>query len=313
MTDKKDTLKDTLKDIKQIKALTEDILEYHTVDVATAYNRVEKRIYRKETRRVRMQIVSRIAAVLLLPLLLSSLLFSYLYFEQREQLAALPYREVVSAPGTVTRIQLPDGSAVWLNAGSTLRYPAAFTGREREVELSGEGYFSVQSDPEHPFYVATADGLKVMAYGTRFNVNAYADEPWIEAVLERGKIDVLRNGRTVRLEPGKQAVLCKASGELTVSAVNLDEKIGWKDGRLVFRNTPLEEVLKKLSKRYNTDIVLHKESGKEYRYRATFTTETVEQILDYLRLTAPIEWSVKRPEQTSDDSFVRGRIDVYQK
>lgn len=309
MTDKKDTLND----IKQIKALTEDILEYQAVDVDTAYNRVEKRIYRKETRRVWMRAVSRIAAVLLLPLLLSTLLFSYLYLEQRGKLAAITYQEVVSAPGTVTRIQLPDRSTVWLNAGSTLRYPSAFAGREREVELSGEGYFSVQSDREHPFYVATADGLKVMAYGTKFNVNAYADEPLIEAVLERGKIDVIRNGKTVRLEPGKQAVLCKATGQFTVSTVNLDEKIGWKNGRLVFRNTPLEEVLKKLSKRYNTDIVLHKESKKEYRYRATFTTETVEQILNYLRLTAPIEWSVKGPEQTSDDSFVRGRIDVYQK
>lgn len=305
--------KDTIEHIKQIQALTEDILEYQAVDVAAAYDRVEKRIHRKAAKRVWMQTVFRVAAVLLLPLLMSSLLFSYLYFDQRKYMAEGMYQEVVSAPGTVTRIQLPDRSTVWLNAGSTLRYPSAFTGREREVELSGEGYFSVQSDREHPFYVATADGLKVMAYGTQFNVNAYADEPLIEAVLERGKIDVIRNGQTVRLEPGKQAVLCKATGQFTVSTVNLDEKTGWKDGRLVFRNAPLEEVLKKLSKRYNTDIVLHKKSEKEYRYRATFTTETVEQILNYLRLTAPIEWSVKEPEQVSDDSFVRGRIDVYQK
>lgn len=95
--------------------------------------------------------------------------------------------------------------------------------------------------------------------------------------------------------------------------MNLEEKTGWKDGRLVFRNTPLDVVLKKLSKRYNVDIVLHKTSNKEYKYRAAFTTETVEQILNYLKLTAPIEWTVKGLEQNNDATFARERIDVYQK
>jgi len=153
----------------------------------------------------------------------------------------------------------------------------------------------------------------VVAYGTKFNVNAYADEPFIEAVLEKGKIDVIRNDERIRLEPNKQAVLDKESGTFSVSAANLEEKMDWKGGRIVFRNTSLDKVLKRLEKRYNVEIVLHKSGNAEYKYRATFTTETLEQILDYLKQTAPIEWTSREPSQRLDSSFVRRRIDVYQR
>lgn len=302
-----------IKDINRIKALTEDILEYQDVDVDKGYRKVAARIQKREAQKRFMQVFSRVAVFLLVPLSVTSLLFSYLYWQQREQLPQITYNQVMSAPGTVTQLQLPDQTTVWLNAGSTLRYPSSFTGEKREVQLSGEGYFEVESDREHPFYVNTPGGIQVMAYGTRFNVNAYEDEPTIEAVLERGKIDVISRNKTVQLIPDKQAVFDKSTQELTVSSANLDETTGWKEGRLVFRNTPLDVVLKKLAKRYNVDIVLHNDGKKAYKYRATFTTETVEQILNYLKLSGPIEWSVQEPRQNEDASFTKRRIDVYQK
>lgn len=306
MTDNKHT-------VEQIKALTEDILEYQSVDVEKAYTQLSRRMHKKQAHHIFMHTLSRVAVILLLPLLISSVLFSYLYVKQKEQIEQVAYTQVSSAPGTITRLVLPDKSVAWLNSGSTLSYPAVFSKKAREVKLSGEGYFEVESNPEHPFYVNTDDGIKVMAYGTKFNVNAYDDEPYIEAVLEKGKIDFISPEKTVRLEPERQAVFDKNTREITVSHISLDEKTGWKDGRLVFRNTPLDVVLKKLSKRYNVDIILHKNGNKEYSYRATFTTETVGQILNYLKLTAPIEWSVKRPEQNDDASFARQRIEVYLK
>lgn len=306
MTENKNT-------IEEIKALTEDILEYQSVDVDKAYSRLNRQMHRKQGRSVFMQTFSRIAAILLLPLLISSVMFSYLYMKQKEQIEQIGYTQVSSAPGTITRLVLPDQSVAWLNSGSTLSYPAVFSDEAREVKLSGEGYFEVESDLEHPFYVITKEGLKIMAYGTKFNVNAYADETFVETVLEQGKIDVINQNERVQLEPNKLAVYDINTGQFTVSQTNLDEKIGWKDGKLIFRNTPLDEVLKRLSKRYNIDIVLHQKSKKEYKYRATFTTETIEQILNYLKLTAPIEWSVKKPQKNQDDSFVHPRIDVYLK
>lgn len=306
MTENKNT-------IEEIKALTEDILEYQSVDVDKAYSRLNRQMHKKQRRRIFMQTFSRIAAILLLPLLISSVMFSYLYMKQKEQIEQIGYTQVSSAPGTVTRLVLPDQSVAWLNSGSTLSYPAVFSDEAREVKLSGEGYFEVESDSKHPFYVITKEGLKIMAYGTKFNVNAYADETFVETVLEQGKIDVINQNERVQLEPNKLAVYDINTGQFTVSQTNLDEKIGWKDGKLIFRNTPLDEVLKRLSKRYNIDIVLHQKSKKEYKYRATFTTETIEQILNYLKLTAPIEWSVKKPQKNQDDSFVHPRIDVYLK
>lgn len=306
-----------LEQVKQVKALTEDLLEYQSLDTAVAYRRVENRVRRQSRKQLFLGALSRIAVVLLLPLLVSSLVLSYLYVGGRSGAnrtqAVLAWHEVHSAPGTVTRLELPDRSVVWLNARSTLVYPAVFTGREREVRLSGEGYFEVESDPQHPFYVTTSEGVKVKAYGTKFNVNAYADEPTVDAVLERGHVDVIARNRQARLEPGQGAAFDKNTGRMAVDAVSLEETTGWKDGKLVFRNTPLEVVLKKLSRRYNVDIVLHQKGNKEYKYRATFTTETVEQILDYLKLTAPIRWSYRRPEQNQDASFTPPRMDVYVK
>jgi len=299
--------------IKRIKVLTEDILEYQSVDIENAYTQVSRQINKNKSRQAFIRIFSRVAVILLLPSLLSSVLFSVLYVKQKKQLEQVTYHQVKSAPGTVTRLELPDKSIAWLNSGSTLTYPSVFNDKERIVKLSGEGYFEVESDEEHPFYVTVDDDLKFMAYGTAFNINAYADESYVEAFLERGKIDVISLKKTITLEPEKQALFDKKENRITVSTANPDEKTGWKDGRLVFRNTPLPDVLKKLSKRYNVDIELHKKGNEEYKYYATFTTETIEQILNYLRFTAPIEWSVKGLQQNSDTSFGRQQIDVYLK
>lgn len=253
--------KSTLRQIEKIKALSEDMLEYQAIDVHKAWQSMERRAKRKASMRMFSLFFTRAAAILVVPLLISSLFFSYLYYTTGRNVktgASVVFAEISSMPGTITRLVLPDQSVVWLNAGSRLVYPSVFDEKERKVQLFGEGYFEVEADPEHPFSVSTSEGLRVIAYGTKFNVNAYDDEPFIEAVLEKGKIDVIRNDERIRLEPNKQVVLNKESGVFRVSAVNLDEKMDWRKGRMVFRNTPLEKVLKRLEKRYNVEIVLHK-------------------------------------------------------
>ena len=246
--------KSALRQIEKIKALSEDMLEYQAIDVYKAWLNMEHRTKQKACMKMFSLFFTRAAAILVVPLLISSLLFSYLYYTaDRNVKTEIPvvFAEVSSMPGTITRLVLPDQSVVWLNAGSRLVYPSVFDEKERKVQLFGEGYFEVEADPEHPFCVSTSEGLRVIAYGTKFNVNAYDDEPFIEAVLEKGKIDVIRNDERIRLEPNKQAVLNKESGVFRVSTVNLDEKMDWRKGRMVFRNTPLEKVLKRLEKRYN--------------------------------------------------------------
>lgn len=296
--------------IRRAEAIANDIDEYRSFDVQKAYRKNRRRLATARIRRSFTYYLLRIAAVLLLPSIVSTGALSYLYIRQLKQSGAVSCVEVSSAPGIITRIVLPDSSKVWLNSGSTLRYPSRFTEKERTVGLSGEAYFEVRSDREHPFYVALNSGITVKAHGTRFNVNAYEEDQVMETVLETGRVDILAGSRTIPLKPGEQASYDKHERRFTLASVNMNEKTAWKEGKLVFRNASLEEVVKKLSRKYNLDIVLHRKSGKDYKFRATFTSENITQILDYLRMAAPISWSFAGTEQQQDYTYPRQRVDI---
>ena len=299
--------------IRVAKAIENDIREYKSFDVQAAYQKNRKRLDVERRKHSFTFYILRIAAILLLPLTVSTGVLSYLYIRQSNQIETVSYLEASSAPGIVTQVLLPDSSRVWLNAGSTLRYPARFTEKERNVRLSGEGYFEVQSDKEHPFYVSLDNGIKVKAHGTKFNINAYEEYKIMETTLENGLVDILAGSNTIPLKPNEQVCYEKDNKRFTVSSVNIDEKTAWRDGKLIFRNATLEEVLKKLSRKYNIDINLHRESQKDYKFRATFSSENIIQILDYLRMAAPITWSFADTKQQQDYTYPRQRIDVWLK
>ena len=310
MTQHMDNIKET---IRIARVIENDIREYKSFDVQAAYQKNKKKLKTEQRRSPIIFYISRIAAILLLPLIVSTGVLSFLYTQQLKQGDTVSYLEAFSAPGIVTQVLLPDSSKVWLNAGSSLRYPSRFTKKERNVQLSGEGYFEVQSDKEHPFYVSLDNGIKVKAHGTKFNINAYKDDRVMETTLETGFVDIISASCTILLKPNEQVCYDKKDGHFTSSSVSVEEKTAWKDGKLVFRNATLEEVVKKLSRRYNIDIVLHRESQKDYKFRATFSSENITQILDYLRMAAPISWSFADLKQQQDYTYPRQRIDVWLK
>jgi len=295
------------------KAINDDIIDYENYNIGKAFLRNQQRIASSSRKQRVVRSALRIAAVLLLPFILSTGILSYLYIGQMQNDKEVSYLEVVSAPGVITKMELPDKSKVWLNAGSSLRYPSRFTGNERNVYLSGEGYFEVQSDKQNPFYVSVNDNMKIMAHGTKFNVNAYGDEQWIETTLETGLVDVIMNKQSVLLEPSELAYYDRSNQKLSIRPVNVDEKTAWKDGRLIFRNTSLDEVVKQLSRRYNVDIVMHKRTNIDYKCRASFSTESITQILDYLKLVAPMKWKIAETKQLLDSTYPRQRIDIWLK
>lgn len=311
MIEQTDDIKTT---IRIAKAIEEDIREYKSFDIQAAYLHNEQRLNMIRKSNSFTYYLLRIAAVLLLPLVISTGTLFYLYIHQLKQVDAVSYLDASSAPGIVTQVLLSDSSRVWLNAGSTLRYPSHFTKKDRTVQLNGEGYFEVQSDKEHPFYVSLYNGMRVKAYGTKFNISAYESDSLMETTLETGCVDVLSgSSNKIVLKPNEQIVYNKKKEQFILRTINIEEKTAWKDGRLVFRNATLEDVIKQLSRRYNIDIVLHKETTKNYKFRATFSTENITQILDYLRMAAPITWSFTTMEQKLDYSFPRQRIDVWLK
>lgn len=239
--------------LRKAQALGDDIKEMESIDVLGAYYQAQAKIKTNRRKNMYNQLM-RYAAFLTIPLFLSSLVLGYLYFSGTE--TDEKYAEVVTATGSVIRYELPDHSVVWLNAGSTLRYPTTFKKDNRLVELKGEAYFEVQADKERPFYVNTPNGLSVYVYGTQFNVAAYEDDNYIETVLEKGKVNVITpNQETIVLAPGEQLLYDKQSQKSKKNKVDVYGKIAWKDGKLIFRNASLEEILKRLERHFNVEIM----------------------------------------------------------
>ena len=188
---------------RKAQALGDDIREMESIDTLAAYHKAKLDINKVERKKTVYSQLMRYAALLAIPLLMTSLVLGYLYFDGAEE--EVKYAEITAATGSVIRYELPDGSVVWLNAGTTLRYPTVFKKDNRSVELKGEAYFEIQADQERPFYVNTRNGLSVYVYGTKFNVNAYENDDYIETVLEKGKVNVITpNRETIVLTPGEQ-------------------------------------------------------------------------------------------------------------
>lgn len=303
-------LRKEVDNIRIVLALDTDIREYQAINTDAAFKEVWDKVEKKK-RSFRINSLMRYAAILSIPLLISTMVLGYLYFNKGVE-TDVTYAEIFTSPGIITRYELPDKTVVWLNSDSKLRYPSHFDGATREVELEGEAYFEVHADKKHPFYVNMNNGMKVYAYGTKFNVNTYDEENYIETVLEEGKVNVIApdHETTVVLSPGERLLYNKDTHNMTKEEVYVYEKIAWKDGKLIFRNTTLEDILDRLEKTYNVEITLDNKLHKEYRYRATFTNEPITQILDYLSKSIQMKWQIKEPVQKDDSSFTRKQIHI---
>lgn len=275
-----------------------------TVDLNSTLDRVHHRIniYREKKefglrKRIRFnKILLRVAAVIFLPLLITSILYVHenLNLSKKEVL----YTEINVTFGSKLRTELPDGTVVWLNSGSTLKYPQSFSKRNRQATLSGEAYFDVTPDRLHPFIVKT-EALDLKVLGTQFNVMAYPDENYVSTTLEKGRISVERPGtgkkisRLCFLEPGEHAVFQKEKGTIRKFMTYTDKYTSWKDGKLIFRNDPLALVITRLERWYNTDIEIAGDKKlPETPYTLTIEDETITQVLEYLSVASPIVWEM---------------------
>jgi ferric-dicitrate binding protein FerR (iron transport regulator) len=152
-------------------------------------------------------------------------------------------------------LRLPDGTEVWLNNASVLKYPVSFTGPNRTVELTGEAYFEVSKDPAHPFQVQVQNGPTVEVLGTSFNVMAYSDEPTQRTTLVDGSIRVTLENQRALLTPAEQSAI-DANGKLHVTPdVNVQEVIAWKNGYFHFDHASLQTTMRQLARWYDIDVV----------------------------------------------------------
>lgn len=244
------------------------------------------------------QLFSRVAAILIIPLLLLSL---YFYFNpaNSSKLASVTFREIYTKPGTRTQINLSDGTRVWLNDGTSFRYPESFSGDKREVFVDGEAYFEVKSNPANPF-VVNNPMMNTVVTGTHFNLNAYSADKYFEATLLEGKISLERNNQTLKMKPGEQVQFDSQLEEIVRKTVDPQNASAWVDGKLIFKDEKLGTAIRKLARWYNVEIVLSNPEISSYLLTGTFEDEKLDQTLKLISQALPVSFEFKKVNNPTD-------------
>lgn len=310
-----------LLDLHQFKA---DQLVIDQPEFQRIYTSIESKIQISQRNQkkvpIRISIIHymRVAAMILMIFSVGAAL-SYWYF-QGPNTGKQTFCEVKAPLGARSEIILPDGSHVWLNAGSKIKYLSAFNKTDRDIFLEGEAYFKVAKNKKIPFIVRSGD-LNIIAIGTEFNVKAYIDEGIIETTLVEGKVAVKNsdaenpNSQVVYLTPNQKAVyiskkLSVVSALKTFKDYNPEitdpEKglvyikpkvdtrpvISWKENRLIVQGEEMRSLAIKLERKYNVTILFATENLKDFRFTGTLEDETLTQVLDLIKLTAPIDYTL---------------------
>ncbi len=192
--------------------------------------------------------------------------------------------QLTTPKGGTYQITLPDGSKVWLNANSTLKYPSRFTGHSREVILDGEAFFDIQEiqgarDTRVPFKVLTS-GQTVEVLGTQFNVSAYADEPETKTTLVEGRVSVETDGARLQLVPGEQGT---SDGKgITKTEVNTEQYTAWRDGWISFQDKPFDQIMREVERWYGIEVRYEGHIPREIGYGMTKRTENLSVVLHLL-------------------------------
>ena len=271
-------------------------------DVFATYAKMERRM----AKRVYMRWMRRASWVAACVAILVG--FSVAWFKEApESKKEIPQFVTFRAnAGIRTDFNLPDGTSVYLNSGSVLSYPLAYDGKTRNVSLSGEAYFKVARDEERPFIVSIAgDRYKVKVLGTEFNVQAYEDEEVISTTLVEGSVDIeVSNGDGTtdnrRLLPSEKMICDLDEGKVSVTKANPMYETAWMEGKLMFKDTPLPEALRRMSHYYNVTFSVEDPEINDYRLTGTLDNRLLSQTLDYLRISSNIDYRME--EVRTDDS-----------
>lgn len=192
------------------------------------------------------------------------------------------------------KLILSDGTRVWLNSQSILRYPVNFTDKERLVYLEGEAYFDVAYDDKCPFIVNTRTEVNVQVLGTAFNIRAYPDEAQIETVLEQGSVKMWQYSNSVTLVPGTKGVFNKNNGEFSTQEVNTELYTAWYKGQYVFEEETIENILTRLSRWYDIHVFFADQKARNMVFSGSIRKYgTIHQFLQAVEMTGGIRFQVK--------------------
>lgn len=245
------------------------------------------------------QAFSKVAAILVIPLLLLSVYFYFYPGNSSTKLVHNTFREIYTKPGTRTQIDLPDGTRVWLNDGTIFRYPEQFTGSKREVFVNGEAYFEVKSNPGNPFVVHNPM-MNTVVTGTHFNLHAYSADGYFEATLIEGKIKLKNCTSNLEMNPGEQVQLDSRLKLVTKRTVDPENAAAWVNGKLIFKDERLETAIKKLARWYNVEIILSDPEISNYLLTGTIQEEKLDQSLKLIALALPVKFEYEKVKNPTE-------------
>lgn len=191
--------------------------------------------------------------------------------------------------GGKSEVALPDGSNVWIHSATSLTYNTNYYSKNRNVRLSGEAYFDVAHDKDHPFVVET-EGMKITVHGTKFNVESFPGSENTFVSLKEGSVSLETKAETRFLRPGEVGTFNKRNGRLQIEKGDIELAVSWASNQIVFKNRPLNEICPLLSKWYNVEIHLSPELQEQYRYTFTLRHEPLEEIMRIMSRIHPINY-----------------------
>ena len=259
---------------------------------------IRERILNNVYARTQRPLISRrcwsIAAVMLILIISGAIgwtLFGLQNQNLKSQISNNQIRDIIvkTGMGEHSRVSLPDGTALTLNAQTTVRYNLA--DGKRQVSIDGEAFFEVARDPEHPF-VVTANGMTVTCLGTSFDVRNYSDESNISVVLRDGKVRVNARDADLTMEPGSRVLMDRQTFALSKHTVTPSDYTAWLNGEIKYNDQTLEEIAAELSRNYNIDLVITSDELKQERFTGYLGRSSLRNILDVLCLASDMSYHV---------------------
>ncbi len=245
------------------------------------------------------------AAILFIPLLMWTIYDSFINdntsklqsIASRESGVGVTYKVDMGVKASIT---LPDSTKIWLNSGSYLDVPNDFSKDNRKVFLSGEGYFNVKSDPTNPFLIETSNKITVKVTGTEFNLTCYENDSNLKLTLLRGSLELINEvaQKVISVNQNEEVVIDYNTKENQLSDVENDvvTATAWKDGHLIFKNTPMDEVIRRLERWFGKRIVVNDERVLDHYFTADFESESFMEILKYIQLTTNISYEYTKKQ-----------------
>jgi transmembrane sensor len=293
-----------LDDNHTVKKDLDHILYKLNYDIITQIAKEKNNVFARSTR-----MVFRIASMIIIVLSVCWGVKNYINLNKVQQ----TFVEIKAPAWTRVQFSLPDGTTGWLNSKSAIKYNGTFL-KTRNVHLNGEAYFDVVKQPDNPFTVTT-NNISIKVLGTKFNVASYDDEVNLEVVLEEGQIELKSkfSNETIKLKPNDFATYNKQSNNISLQQIQVNKYISWKDGKLIFRNDPVDVIARRLARWYNIDVEVTADFNDDLRLRATFMDESLEEVLYFLERSLPLSTRIETREIQPDETYARKKVYITKK